>query len=232
MIACQIKICGITNAEDLELIARYGADFGGVLVEIDSPRALILERAWNLFAEPPLPLVAVTLDRSADRLIEWAAGLRPAALQLHGNEPPHVIERLKEKVDCEVWKVIHLPAADGDEEVDENAVIEQMKEYAQAGTDRLLVDATVMREGKKRLGGTGKTVDWQLARRLRRQSPRPFIVAGGIHPGNAVEAVTIVRPDGIDLSSGVELSRGKKDPEKVIDLIARVRALHDADEIG
>lgn len=231
MISCQIKICGITNAEDQEWIARCGADYGGVLVEIDSPRGLILERAWNLFTDPPLPMVAVTLDRNAEQLIEWMAGLRPAALQLHGYESPEQVACLKKKVDCEIWKVIHLPAAEEGASIDVDAINLQMQDYANAGADRFLVDAAITRQGIKQLGGTGKTVDWQIARTIRQHSPKPFIVAGGIHPGNVAEAITIVRPDGIDLSSGVEFSKGKKDPDKVMDVIARARACEEGDEI-
>ncbi|MBN2326268.1 MAG: phosphoribosylanthranilate isomerase [Candidatus Omnitrophica bacterium] len=228
---CQIKICGITNQDDLELIAKCGADFGGVLVEIDSPRGLILEKARDLFSHPPLPAAAVTVDRSPEELAKWAAELHPFALQLHGHESPDLAAELKPKVECEIWKVIHLPAAEENEPVDVNAVVQSMNEFAQAGVDRFIVDATIQRGGKRHLGGTGKTVDWRVARALRDRSPKPFMAAGGIHPGNAVEAAAAVRPDGIDLSSGVELTKGKKDPDRVLQLIARVRAWERSDEI-
>lgn len=229
---CKIKICGITNEVDLELIARSGADYGGVLVEIDSPRGLIFENALGLFINPPLPLVAVTLDRPVEILSQWAVDLLPAALQLHGNESPETVESLKRIVNCEIWKVIHLPAEENSDTVDVDRIIGMMREFLEAGVDRFLVDATIVREGKRHLGGTGKTVDWSLARTIRDRCPRPFIVAGGIHPGNVAEAVRIVHPDGIDLSSGVEREKGKKDTRKVLELIARVRAWERGDEIA
>ncbi|MGC9326337.1 MAG: phosphoribosylanthranilate isomerase [Candidatus Hinthialibacter sp.] len=228
---CQIKICGITNPQDFELIAKCGADFGGVLVEIDSPRGLSLQQARDLLSHAPLPAAAVVVDRAADELEAWAAQLHPFALQLHGRESPALAAELKPKVACEIWKVIHLPAAEENEPVDVDAVVQSMIEFARAGVDRFIVDATIQRGGKQHLGGTGKTVDWRVARAVRDRSPKPFIAAGGIHPGNAVEAAAAVRPDGIDLSSGVELTQGKKDPDRVLQLITRIRAWEQSDAL-
>ena len=147
-----------------------------------------------------------------------------AALQLHGYESPDVVADVKKNVNCEIWKVLHLPAAQEGGSVDVDAVIAEMNDYVESGADRFLVDATIKSEGKTILGGTGKTVDWKIAREICLRSPKPFIVAGGIHPDNAADAVTVVKPYGIDLSSGVEQSKGKKDPDKVLQLITRVRA--------
>ena len=107
--------------------------------------------------------------------------------------------------------------------MDTEALLARMNEYTEAGADRILVDATIMKQGKRHLGGTGKTVDWETARILCERSNVPFIVAGGLHPGNVAEAVTRVHPYAVDLSSGVEAEKGKKSPQKVIELIDRVR---------
>ena len=221
---CRIKICGITTRGDRALIALHGADYGGALVEIGSPRGLTLAGAREIFDQPPLPMVAVTLDQSVERLIQYARELQPAALQLHGSETPETVARLRNEVSCEIWKVIHLPAAESGGAVEVRGIVNRIAQYKQAGVDRFLLDATVVRGGKRHLGGTGKTVDWPTARAIRERIGCPLILAGGIHPDNAAEAVRAVQPDGIDLSWGVESAPGIKDPEKVLRLIARVRA--------
>ncbi|MFB3787799.1 MAG: phosphoribosylanthranilate isomerase [bacterium] len=223
-----VKICGITNRGDLALIARQGADYGGVLVEIDSPRGLPLAIAWELFDHPPLPVAAVTLDQPVERLVLIARELKPAALQLHGSEPPKSVARLRSQVSCEIWKVMHLPAAQSGEPVDVNDTVDRIGQYNKAGVDRILLDAAMVRDGKRRLGGTGTTVDWAAARKIRERIGCPLILAGGIHPDNAAAALRAVLPDGLDLSSGVEAAPGIKDPEKVLQLIARVREAETA----
>lgn len=228
---CKIKICGITNLHDLDTIARCGADYGGVLVEIDSPRGVKLSQAWDLCSDPPLPMVVVTLDQPLNKLLDWAAGLCPVAMQLHGRESPDVVSELKSHLTCEIWKVIHLPPSGEENRIPVDAVLSVMDEYVEAGADRFLLDTAEIRLGKEHLGGTGKTVDWHSARAIRERSVRPLIIAGGIHPGNVVEAITFVRPDGIDLSSGVELAKGKKDPDKVLELITKARSCEMREEI-
>ncbi|HOJ61454.1 MAG TPA: phosphoribosylanthranilate isomerase [bacterium] len=223
-----IKICGITQLGDRALIASHGADYGGVLVEIDSPRGLPLAIARDLFDDPPLPMVAVTLDQPVERLVQFERELKPAALQLHGSEPAAIVRRLRKAVSCEIWKVLHLPAAECGGQVDVNETLNRIRQYKQAGVDRFLLDATVIREGTRQMGGTGRTVDWAAARKIRERADCSLFLAGGIHPGNAAEAARQVIPDGLDLSSGVESVPGIKDPEKVLQLIARVREAESA----
>ncbi|MBZ0257030.1 bifunctional indole-3-glycerol phosphate synthase/phosphoribosylanthranilate isomerase, partial [bacterium] len=109
---CQIKICGLTNREDIDLVAQAGADFGGLLVNIDSPRGVTLEGAQRLSADMPLPLVAVTMNEDAAYIMRVAELLKPAALQLHGAETPQTVAQLKQHTNAEIWKVIHMPARD------------------------------------------------------------------------------------------------------------------------
>nr|WP_246105622.1 phosphoribosylanthranilate isomerase [Sporomusa termitida] len=79
-------------------------------------------------------------------------------------------------------------------------------------------------------GGTGITFDWQQARSVIRQVPRPFLVAGGLTPGNVVEAIQILKPDGVDVAGGVE-TNGVKDREKIERFIAAVRGVEVADDV-
>ncbi|MEW6238360.1 MAG: phosphoribosylanthranilate isomerase [Candidatus Omnitrophota bacterium] len=223
--SCKIKICGLSSRADMEMAAWMGADYGGILIDIDSIRAHPLKQAADLFVSPPLPVAAVTQDKDLDGNARTAEALAPAALQLHGFEPPELVCALKSRVSCEIWKAMHLPASESGEALDLEAFLRSIKEYAEASVDRFVIDASCMEGGRRKLGGTGKTVDWRTARWIRERSPRPMLLAGGLNPENVAEAVTAVQPYGVDLSSGVESVIGKKDPDKVLLLIARVRAL-------
>lgn len=226
---CKVKICGISSRADLELVAKSGADYGGLLIEIDSIRAHSVAGAAAIAADPPLPVVAVTADRPLRTLMEIEQTVRPFALQLHGFESVEMVRELRGSIGCEIWKVVHLPAMVSDETFDIDQVLSQMMSYVEAGIDKLLVDATVVSDGKRRLGGTGKPVDWNLAKQLKNATRAPLFVAGGINPHNVTEVIQTVHPYGIDLSSGVETAKGKKDPDKVLHLMARVRAWNSPD---
>lgn len=227
---CKIKICGLTNRADIDLVAQAGADFGGLLVEIASPRGVTLDKAKELAHDRPLPIVAVTMDDPVERIAAIELALKPAALQLHGRETPQTVASLKRHVECEVWKVVHMPASDSGQEPDPERFIEVARPYIDAGADRILVDAKAVAAGEVRYGGTGQTVNWWTARVLREKLGVPMILAGGITPANAIDAVTAVNPYAIDLSSGVEREKGVKDPDKVRQLIELVKALETAYE--
>ena len=224
--AYQVKICGITNRADLEWAARAGADYGGAIVEVQqSPRSLARAQAEALFRSSPLPMVAVTLDRTVDEYAAQAEFLNPAALQLHGSESPEMIHALKSRVACEVWKAVPLPTGSGAEVEEFESLWQRIAAWLEAGVDRFVIDAAVKVEGRTQMGGTGCTVDWSLAGEICRRSPKPVLLAGGITPENAARAVETVNPAGIDVSSGVEMIKGKKDPDKVLALILAVRAV-------
>ncbi|RJP26826.1 MAG: phosphoribosylanthranilate isomerase [Candidatus Omnitrophota bacterium] len=212
------------------MVAQLGADYGGIIVEIEqSPRSQALEEAFALSSDPPLPIVAVTLGKSVDDNVRIVERLKPAAIQLHGNESMEKVSALKRKVSCEVWKVIHLPATESGEAVDVEAALRRMRDYIDAGADRLTVDASSMQKGTRQMGGTGKTVDWRAVRYLCERIYQPVILAGGITPANVVEAICAVRPYGVDLSSGVEREKGKKDADMVRSLVTSVRSCETGD---
>ncbi|MDP8243143.1 MAG: phosphoribosylanthranilate isomerase [Candidatus Hinthialibacter antarcticus] len=221
--SCKIKICGLTNLDDINLIAQAGADYGGLLVNIDSPRGVTLEDAQRLSADMPLPLVAVTMNEEAAYILRVAELLKPTALQLHGAESPETVSLLKQETRAEIWKVIHLPACDDGTAPELDQILKKIAPYQEAGADRILIDAKAVVAGVAQMGGTGKTVDWNAARVLRKALALPLVLAGGVKPGNAAEAVSSVKPYAIDVSSGVEQEKGKKDPAKVHALIEAVR---------
>lgn len=208
-----LKLCGTTNAEDARL--GRGADYCGILVGVEwSERSLSLEEAEVVARASGVKNVILLCDPSPGFAEEVATVLRPHALQLLGHEQPELVAGLKQTVPCEIWKTVHLPILDGQA---------TPWEYADAGADALLVDSVDMSDGFQRLGGTGKVGDWAETSALMRNIDIPIFLAGGIDPDNVADAVRTVRPHGIDLCSGVEIRRGKRDPEKVQILLRRFR---------
>ncbi len=208
-----LKLCGTTRAIDARMTG--GADFCGILVGVEwSERSLTLEEAFEVAQASEVRNVILLCNPSSDFAVEVAERLRPHALQLLCQEPPGLVTELKGILDCEIWKTVHLPA------VEDQATPE---EYAYAGADALLVDSVDASEGFQRLGGTGKLGDWAAAMELKDKITVPLFLAGGIGPDNIVDAVQSVRPDGIDLCSGVEARRGIRDRSKVDLLLRRFR---------
>lgn len=229
---CRVKICGTTNWEDAVLVADEGADYAGVVIEVDfSPRALTIEAARKLFTAPPLPMVALVFRMPEQRIVEVIHQLKPFALQFLSPEPSGRIRWLKENFpETEIWQSVHLPAQGA--KADDKAIEQTVEAYIQAGIDALLFDTVAVLDGKRKFGGTGLTSDWGVIRQLTAKidAKVPVYLAGGIHPGNVVQAIETIQPDGIDLCSGVESRCGKKDPPKVKALMRAVKSTIEAGE--
>jgi phosphoribosylanthranilate isomerase len=218
-----IKICGITNSEDAHSAAQAGADFIGVIVEIEgSPRSVSIETAQHIVSSVSTPSVLLLEKQHAD-VIKIANDLTPYAVQLIGNIEFTAIEQLKAHIPCKIWKTLQIPQREGDE-MSVAQINSQIENYRAAGVDVIVLDTLVKHRGSIKKGGTGQTCDWKMAHQIVASAPLPVFLAGGITPLNVREAVMAVRPQGIDVSSGVELKPGKKDSDKIIQLIQTVRA--------
>jgi phosphoribosylanthranilate isomerase len=201
----KIKICGITNVDDALFSAECGADFLGFIFVPASPRYVEPERAGAIAARlretgNAPKLVGVFQDASADyiREISNVAGLD--LVQLHGSESEDDIRELG----IPAIKTLHV----GDMLPDTHA----------APTAAWLLFDTY---DERRSGGTGKRFDWSLLAMYERS--KPFFLSGGLTADNVVAAISLVRPDAIDVASGVEVSPGMKDHAKVARLFERVR---------
>ena len=201
-----VKVCGNTSVADAQMAARAGADYLGIIVEHQpSPRCTRLERAREICTATARPTIAVTVNLPLDRILHIAEALQPAALQLHGDEEPELVRQLKSR-GLTVW------AACTGEPQDLRRRALQM---AEVGADAILVDArTTAESGGIVYGGTGHQGDWQTARELVNDGLR-IILAGGLNAGNVAEAIAAVQPWMVDVVSGVEASKGIKDPVKV-----------------
>lgn len=207
------KICGTTSVGDAEMAARFGADFLGVIVEhAPSPRNVELESARAVFSATKLPTVAVTVNKTLDELLRVYEILRPAALQLHGDESAEIARKLASR-GIKVWA-----ACSGEREMARRRAIEM----TDAGATAILLDARSSDENGVVYGGTGELGDWELAREMAQNGAR-VILTGGLTPENVCEAIAFVRPCMVDVASGVEARKGIKDAGKVRDFIRNAR---------
>jgi len=220
---CSVKICGITSIHDARLAADAGADYIGVLVDVAvSERTRSATQAAEIASKSPLPTVILLYNRSTSDIREIVSQVQPFAVQLLGQESPQQVEELKREGACEFWKSVYLPAG-SPKNVDVPAVRHEMQAYRNAGADFLLFDSVDMSLEKPRYGGTGKTCDLNVAAELIVESPLPVFFAGGIRPENVKAAIETIRPHGIDLCSGVEASKGIKDPHKLEQLMKQIK---------
>jgi phosphoribosylanthranilate isomerase len=202
----RVKICGITTPEDGLMAVHAGADAIGLVFWPKSPRFVDAAHARAIAqALPPFVLrVGVFVDPSPQVVAEAVEAAGLDLLQLHGAEPPDAFAALPRRA---------LKALRVGEDFD---LAQALKYEGRAAG--LLVDT----QSSRGLGGTGETFDWTLVRELR-QKTSFLVLAGGLVPGNVAQAIAAVRPDAVDVSSGVERAPGEKDPEKVRAFIAAVR---------
>lgn len=202
----RIKICGITRKQDLAAAVGAGADAVGFVFYPPSPRFIAPEVAAELARQVP-PFVArvglfVNAEPNAVRKVLMQVPVD--LLQFHGDEDAHY---------CAQFGRPYLKAA----RVRPDSTGGDLLEFARAfpTAQGLLLDAWV-----EAYGGAGQTFDWSL---IPPDLPMPMVLSGGLHAGNVAEAVVKMRPWAVDVSSGVELSKGIKDAEKIAAFIAAVR---------
>lgn len=212
-----VKICGVCRPADAAHAAAMGADYLGVVLAPGGPRTRDVASAQEIFEAGQGPgRVAVFVDAPLAVLLEAAERLRLDALQLHGSEPPELAASLRER-GLRVWKALR-PRSAGE-------LKKGLERYRDAA-DAVLLDG--FHPGAA--GGTGVRFDWDAAATLRAEvmPPLRLVVAGGLTPANVAGAVARLTPDIVDVSSGVELRPGEKDPERVEAFIAAARAAFNA----
>src|SRR5581483_702557 len=204
----RIKICGITTPEDGVMAARAGADAIGLVFFPKSPRFVTSSAARAIaFAVPPFVLrVGVFVDATPEAIREAVEAGSLDVLQLHGHESPETFSSLPRRA----IKAIRVGAGFD---------LAQALRY-EGRAQGLLLDT----QSDRALGGTGETFDWSLVQEVRPQVSY-LVLAGGLDSQNAARAIRAVRPDALDVSSGVESEPGRKDPEKVKAFIDAVRSV-------
>ncbi|WP_456474076.1 phosphoribosylanthranilate isomerase [Candidatus Pyrohabitans sp.] len=210
----KVKICGNTSVADVELVSELGADFAGFIVEVpvDTPRRISLDEAERIMEEMPFTTggVMVIMPKSVEEALNMYLAVRPDFLQLHGDESPKFVRELRSLVSCNIIKTIHVKGEES---------IAQARRYVN------YVDAILLDTPSPQRGGSGKAHNWEVSRKIVESISKPVILAGGLTPENVAEAIRIVKPYAVDVSSGVEAEPGKKDPEKVRQFIARAKGV-------
>jgi len=203
----KIKICGITNTEDAGVAVAAGADALGFVMYRKSPRWVEPTVARSIIAGlPPFVFpVGVFVNEEAERVRALMDECGFALAQLHGDESALYCQNLGRPA----LKALRLK--------DRGTFLALAEFQGRANVRGVLIDAF----SDQAYGGTGQTVDWMLAQEAARLIP--IILAGGLTPTNVAEAIAQVRPYGVDVSSGVEQSPGKKDPNKVKAFIQAAR---------
>jgi phosphoribosylanthranilate isomerase len=242
-----IKICGITNLDDALLATDAGANAIGFVFYPKSPRHVIAETAQSIVKRlpPGIQKVGVFVNQTVAQVRDTVKRAGLTAVQLHGAEdkqfslslfgalangvsrptilrsfPAQIFDKPAEEPVG--WDPVAVGLVEPDEAYKGKRV---HKIHVAKNGDLFLLDSSTA--GK--LGGTGKTFDWERVQPWAGiiNSISKLIVAGGLHPGNVEEAIHVLHPWGVDVSTGVEREPGKKDPRKVRAFIRAVRSMEE-----
>jgi phosphoribosylanthranilate isomerase len=209
----EIKFCGLTRAEDAREAVALGARYVGVIFA-SGPRRLTAERAAGVLEAVPANVrrVGVFADTTADAIVAVVESLGLGAVQLHGESDARLMDALRGRFEGEIWSVLRV----------RDARLPESAAELFTTADAVLLDAHV----PGRLGGTGVALPWEqlvndLVAMRNGGSGARLVLAGGLKAENVGEAIRLLRPDVVDVSSGVETAPGIKDH-------ARMRAFRDA----
>lgn len=200
----KVKICGLRSRAEVQAAAECGADYVGLVFFPRSPRHISLADArWIAGGFPEGPTrVALTVDADDELLGTILEAIPFDILQLHGHESPERVAAVRATFGKPVMKAVGLAT---------EADLPVLEAYADAA-DRLLIDASPP-AGADLPGGNGVAFDWRLLRGLRLGVP--WMLAGGLTAENVAEAVRVTGAREVDVSSGVEISPGYKDPKRM-----------------
>lgn len=207
-----VKICGLRTPETLDAALVAGADYVGFVFFPPSPRHVGYEeaRGLGLRAAGRAQKVALTVDADDATFGAIVEALKPDMLQLHGKEPPERVAALRARFGLPIVKALPVETA---------ADLAAATAYAGAA-DWLLFDARAPKDAT-RPGGLGRPFDWALLIGL--DPGLPFMLSGGLEPGNVGQALAVTRAPAVDVSSGVESVPGVKDPSKIRAFVHSVR---------
>ena len=204
----RVKICGVTNVRDARLACRLGADALGFNFWKDGRRYVKPERARAIIAALPpfVTTVGVFVNEQPDRINEIVQACHLQVVQLHGEETPAQVDRIR--------GIPRIKAI----RVNDHRDVARCRRYR---ADAYLLDTFVPGEP----GGTGESFNWELAREASEFGP--VILAGGLTPDNVEEAIVVAQPYAVDVASGVESAPGRKDKELMSEFIWRAKMTED-----
>lgn len=198
----KIKVCGLKREEDIKYINELKPDYIG-FVFAKSSRQITLEQGINLVKklDKNIKTVGVFADKKISEVEKIASTLKLDVLQFHGKEDNEYMSCFK---DYEVWKALGVTSK------------EDLKEINKYKADGILLDSRVL----GRIGGTGESFNWDIISNFKVN--KKLILAGGLNSNNVKEGISKVKPNIVDVSSGVEIE-GLKDFDKIREFIKKVR---------
>ncbi|MDF0556524.1 phosphoribosylanthranilate isomerase [Kamptonema sp. UHCC 0994] len=215
----RVKICGITKPEQGQAIAQLGAAALGFICVPASPRYIKPELIRAIVAGLPqnVDRIGVFANSTIEVICQVSGQSQLNGVQLHGDESPEFCDLLRQYLPgVEIIKALRVKTPE---------TLEKAAIYA-AHVDTLLLDAY----HPNQLGGTGKTIDWRSLKQF--QPSCPWLLAGGLTPDNILDALKHLQPNGIDLSSGLEIAPGDKDLSKVARLFEVIAVRNGEFQIG
>ena len=193
----KIKICGIKRQDEVEIINDFPVSYAGFIFAASKRQVSVAQcRVLAMNLRSDIKRVGVFVDEDVEKVLEIIRACELNVVQLHGNESVDYIR----KIPVTVWKTIQVKDLDS---------LSRIKTYEE-DADGILFETY----HEKLKGGTGKSFDWHLMNQIERESGYETILAGGINPDNAREAIQIVKPHVLDVNSGLE-EDGFKTREKV-----------------
>jgi phosphoribosylanthranilate isomerase len=204
----KVKVCGITNRDDAEAAVEHGAWAIGLIHHKESPRFVKASVAAGIGEEfrRRCEVVGVFVNPTIERVVQAAENAQLTMIQLSGNEGANFCSEVNRRTGLKVIKAFHISS----------------QADVKASTAYRFTDFHLFDTGRKGVyGGTGETFDWDLL--VSYHSPIPTILAGGLNPDNVTEAIRIVRPDAVDVASGVEREPGIKDRGKLASFFQAAR---------
>ncbi len=207
----RVKICGLRQVEDIQATVHAGADAIGLVFYPPSPRAVTAEQANILsqYLPPYVQLVGLFVNAQLDEIQAILQKVPLDVLQFHGDETPKQCQTIAQTLGRRWYKALQVK-----DDVNMDELLKQIDAYRQAGASAILLDAY----HPDLKGGTGHCFDWTKFPK----SDIPLILAGGLTPENVVDAIQLTQPYAVDVSGGVEQSKGVKDSEKIHQFVQQV----------
>ena len=200
----RIKICGIRRNEDSLCLNEFKPDYAGFILSKPFWRYIdfnTLSKINDVLSKQ-IKRVGVFVNENSDYILKYASLLD--IIQLHGEETQDLIDKLRERTNCEIWKAVRVKSSYDLNEADKLSV------------DKLLIDSYT----ENTYGGSGKIANWELIKKTKIN--KPFFLAGGISAENCLNAIETVKPFGLDISSSVETDKFK-DRNKIKEIISLIR---------
>lgn len=212
----RVKICCISSIEEASLAIRYGASAIGLVSNMPSGPGVITEDEIELISlsvPPGISTFLLTSSQNIEEIITQQKKCKTNTIQICDHLVSGTHEQLKEALPgIKIVQVVHV--------TDENSLVEAIA--ISNSVDAILLDSGNQKLTVKELGGTGRTHNWEISRKIRESVKIPIFLAGGLNPDNIFDAIRLVNPFGVDICSGVRTSR-KLDESKLKLFLEKVR---------